>query len=154
MGKSWLIPKRQILDPSKLKEFADDAFKFGVNGRKFFKRVEDTVGKGEINRCGRVLLFQPCFQKTCTTDTYKPGKPGLVPERVTDQQIFFGEERLIPNNYVPFLKDPDRQTNRQTDRDRQTDRPRERERGGGTDRQRETFFKPSWEKDVFFPFFL
>ena len=29
---------------------ADDNFKFDENGRKFFKRVENTVGKGEIAR--------------------------------------------------------------------------------------------------------
>ena len=42
------FPKRQILDSSKLKEFADANFKFDENGRKFSKRVENTVGKGEI----------------------------------------------------------------------------------------------------------
>ena len=42
--------RQQILDPSKLKEFADDNFKFGENGRKIAKRVENTVGKGEIAR--------------------------------------------------------------------------------------------------------
>ena len=35
--------KRQILHFSKLKEFADDNFKFDENGRKFSKRVENTV---------------------------------------------------------------------------------------------------------------
>ena len=35
-----LFPKRQILDSSKLKEFADDSFKFDENGRKFSKRIE------------------------------------------------------------------------------------------------------------------
>ena len=39
------FPKRQILDSSKLKEFADDNFKFHENGRKSSKRVENTVGK-------------------------------------------------------------------------------------------------------------
>ena len=34
----------------KLKEFADDNFKFDENSRKFFDRVENTVGKGEIAR--------------------------------------------------------------------------------------------------------
>ena len=42
-----LFPK---LDSSKLKEIADANFKFDVNGRKFFKRVENTAGKGEIAR--------------------------------------------------------------------------------------------------------
>ena len=34
------FPKRQILDSSKLKQSADDNFKFDENGRKFFKRIE------------------------------------------------------------------------------------------------------------------
>ena len=38
------------LDSSKLKEFADDNFNFDENSRKFSKRVENTVGKGEISR--------------------------------------------------------------------------------------------------------
>ena len=42
--------KRQILDSSKLKEFADDNFEFDENGRKFSKWVENTVGKGVIAR--------------------------------------------------------------------------------------------------------
>ena len=40
------ITKRQILDSSKVKEFADDNFKFDENGRKLSKREENTVGKG------------------------------------------------------------------------------------------------------------
>ena len=48
MGKSSPISRRQILDSSKQKEFADDNFKFDENGRKLSKRVENTVGKGEI----------------------------------------------------------------------------------------------------------
>ena len=42
--------KRQILDSSKLKEFADGNFKFDENGTKFSKSVENTVTKGEIAR--------------------------------------------------------------------------------------------------------
>ena len=59
-------PKRYILDYSKLKEFADDKFKFDEYDRKFFKRVENTVGKGEIARCKLFLLFSQWFQKTCS----------------------------------------------------------------------------------------
>ena len=59
--KKWLNPlpndKRQILDSSKLKEFADDSFKFDENGRKLSERVENTVGKGEIARYEQFLLF-------------------------------------------------------------------------------------------------
>ena len=63
------FPKRQILDISKLKEFADDNFKFDENGRKLLKRIENTVGKGEIARYENFLLFPQCFEKTCNVDT-------------------------------------------------------------------------------------
>ena len=46
--KCQLFPKRQILDSSKLKELTDDNFKFVETGRKFSKRIENNVGKGEI----------------------------------------------------------------------------------------------------------
>ena len=54
------LPGKQILDSSKLKEFADDNFKLGENGRKLSKRVENTVGKGEIARYEQFLLFPQC----------------------------------------------------------------------------------------------
>ena len=52
-----------ILDSSKLKEFADDNFKFDENGKKLSKRVENTVGKGESYE--QFLLFPQRFQKAC-----------------------------------------------------------------------------------------
>ena len=55
------LPRRQNLDSSKLKEFADNNFKFDKNGRKLSKRVENTVGKGEIARYEQFLLFPHCF---------------------------------------------------------------------------------------------
>ena len=67
--KSLSFPKRQILDYSKLKEFAGVNFKFDENGRKLFHRIENTVGKGEIARNEQFLLYPRCFQKTCTADT-------------------------------------------------------------------------------------
>ena len=45
------------LDSSKLKEVADDNFRFDENGRKFSKWVENTVGKGEIARNEHFFLF-------------------------------------------------------------------------------------------------
>ena len=59
------ITRRQIPDSSELKDFADDNFKFDENGRKLFKPVENTVGKGEIARYEKFLLFPQCFQKAC-----------------------------------------------------------------------------------------
>ena len=59
---------QQILDPSKLKEFADNNYKFDENGRKFYKCIENTVGKGEIACNEQFLFFPQCFQKTCTSD--------------------------------------------------------------------------------------
>ena len=63
------FPKDKKLDDSKLKEFADDNFKSDENGRKLSKRVENTIGKGEIARYEQFLLFPQCFQKTSTADT-------------------------------------------------------------------------------------
>ena len=55
-----------MLESSKLKEFADDNFKFDENDRKFSKRVENTVGKGGIACNEQFLCFPQCFQKNCT----------------------------------------------------------------------------------------
>ena len=65
------ITRRQILDSSKLKEFANDNFKFDENGRKLPKWEENTVGKGEIARYEQFLLFLLCFQKTCFPGSQK-----------------------------------------------------------------------------------
>ena len=62
------FPRRQILDSPKLKEFADDNFRFDKNGINFSKLVENTEGKGEIARYEQFLLFPQCFQKTWTVE--------------------------------------------------------------------------------------
>ena len=59
------LPDDKILDSSKLKEFADDDFKFDENCRKLSKWVENTVGKGEIAGYEQFLRFPQCFQKAC-----------------------------------------------------------------------------------------
>ena len=66
--------------------FADDNFKFDENGRKFSKRVENNVGKGQIAPYQQFLLFPQCFQKTYTPDMYSPG---LVWERVKKERPGF-----------------------------------------------------------------
>ena len=48
-----------------MKDFADDGLKFQEIGRKYFKPVENTVGKGEIACYEQFLLFPQCFQKAC-----------------------------------------------------------------------------------------
>ena len=48
-----------------MKDLADDNLKFEESGRKLFKPVENTVGKGEIARYEQFLLFPQCFQKVC-----------------------------------------------------------------------------------------
>ena len=45
-----------------MKLSADDNFEF-ENIKKFSKRVENTVSKGEIARYEEFLLFPQCFQK-------------------------------------------------------------------------------------------
>ena len=51
------LPYDKILDRSKLKQSADDNFKFHENSRKFSKRVENTVGIGEIAHYEQYLPF-------------------------------------------------------------------------------------------------
>ena len=46
-----------------MKEFADEDFKFDENGRKFFRRVGNIVGKEEIARYEQFLVFPQCFKK-------------------------------------------------------------------------------------------
>ena len=60
---SSTLTKRQILDSSKPKEFADDNFKFDENGIEISKWVENTVGKGEIARYGLISPFPKVFSK-------------------------------------------------------------------------------------------
>ena len=57
------FPKRQILDSSKLKEFAGDNFKFDENGRKFSKRLENTVGKRRNCSLRAISPFPTVFSK-------------------------------------------------------------------------------------------
>ena len=59
------LPDDKILDCSELKQSADDNFEFDINSRKFYKLVENTVGKGEIACYEQFLLFPQCFQKAC-----------------------------------------------------------------------------------------
>ena len=65
----YFFTKRQLLNSSKLKEFADENFKIDENGRKFSEQVENTVVKEEIARYEQFLLFPHCFQKTCSADS-------------------------------------------------------------------------------------
>ena len=54
---SYSFTKRQNLESSNLKKYANDDFKLDGNGRHFSKLFEITVGKGEITRYEQFLLF-------------------------------------------------------------------------------------------------
>ena len=69
MGAIGTLTNDKILDWPKLKAFAEDNFIFHENGRKFSKRVENTVGKGEIANYEQFLLFLIYFHKTYIADT-------------------------------------------------------------------------------------
>ena len=69
--------------------------------KKLSKRVENTVGKGEIAHYKQVLLFPKSFKKTCTEDTLKQG---LVWERVNTSLQSFTLLNYIFNNFVSSLK--------------------------------------------------
>ena len=57
------ITRRKIVDSSKLKEFANDNFKFDENGRKLSKRVENTVGRREIARTSNFSFSYSVFKR-------------------------------------------------------------------------------------------
>ena len=57
----FFFPKQQILDSSKLKEFAEDKFIVDENVRNFLKWIENTAGKGEIAYYEEFLLFPTVF---------------------------------------------------------------------------------------------
>ena len=64
-GKEVTHYKTTNFGLSKLKDFADDNVKFEENGRKSFKPVENTVGKGEIARYEQFLLFPQYVLQAC-----------------------------------------------------------------------------------------
>ena len=51
------LSKCQIFTLFQAEEFPDNSFLFDENGSKFSKRLENTVGKGEIARFEQFLLF-------------------------------------------------------------------------------------------------
>ena len=63
------FPKQQILYFPKLKKFADDNFNKDEHDRKFYKRIENTVGIGETAGYEQFYFLQLYFQKACTADT-------------------------------------------------------------------------------------
>ena len=59
-SKGLTFSKTTDFRPFQIKEFAQDNFQFGDNGRKFSKWVENTVEKREIAHYEQFLLF-PVF---------------------------------------------------------------------------------------------
>ena len=73
-------PKRQILDSSKLKDFADDNFKFNKNGRRLSKSLENNVENRRNCLLRAISPFPTVFSKRPVVKS--PLKRGLVWERV------------------------------------------------------------------------
>ena len=65
------LPDDKILDRSNLKQSADNNFKFNENSRKFSKRVENTVDKGENACYEQFQLLPQCFQKASFLEASK-----------------------------------------------------------------------------------
>ena len=83
-----------------MKEFADDNFKFDENGRKSSKRVENTVGKGEIAHYEQFLHFPQCFQKASFPEA---SKGVIMWEWVKRPFFIFGLKFGLANGLV-FIK--------------------------------------------------
>ena len=70
VGKPF--PKQQILDSFRHKGFPDDNSECDKNGGEFSKRLENTVGKGDIAHYMQFLHFP----QSCTANTLKHFKEG------------------------------------------------------------------------------
>ena len=72
--KAWFVflpfPKQQILDSSKLKQFADNNFNF-ENGGKFSKKVEKTLWKKEKFIIASSFSFPESILKRLVLQTHK-----------------------------------------------------------------------------------
>ena len=99
----YTFSKRQILYSSNLKHFADDNFRFDENDREFSKRVENTVGKGEIARYEQFLLFPWCFGKMYFRHIQT--KQGLVWEsfKLVTTIFFIFLQSFLPFHFDQFL---------------------------------------------------
>ena len=69
MGLKLTISQITNLDSSKLREFADDNFKFDENGRKFSKTGRKHFGKMRNCSLRAVSPYRTMFSKDCTADT-------------------------------------------------------------------------------------
>ena len=87
-GITFINPfQMTVLDSSKLKEFADNNFKFDKNGRKFSKWVENAVGKGAISPFPTVFSKDLYCKHTKTRACLGKGYIGLF-KLFTKQQNF------------------------------------------------------------------
>ena len=73
------FPKRQLIDSSKLKEFADDNFKFEEKWHKVSKRIENTVGKKRNCSLHGISPFPTLFSK----DLFGKGLSYKISEELT-----------------------------------------------------------------------
>ena len=81
-------------------EFADDNSKFDENGRKIFKGIENTVGKGEIARYEQFLLFPHCFKRLVLQTCKNQGLFGKRLTFTTKSWIFTTSRERIFENIV------------------------------------------------------
>ena len=87
-----------------MKESADNNLKFHENSRKFSKRVENTVGKGEIARYEQFLLFPQCFQKACFPGASKGVVVWEWVNVILREKKNFFWHILSVLGYLPFLR--------------------------------------------------
>ena len=87
------ITRRQILDSSKLKEFADDNFKFDENGSKLSKRVENTWEKEKSLVTGNFSFSHSVFKRLVSQGHQKVSLcgNGLILSQTTNFSLFQNE---------------------------------------------------------------
>ena len=67
------FPKDKILDSSKLKEFADDNFKFDKNGREFSEREKTQWDKEKLLVMSNISLCHRVFRRNVAQTSKNKG---------------------------------------------------------------------------------
>ena len=84
-----------FIDSSKLKDFADDNFKFDKNGRKIFEWWKTLWEKKKLLVTSKFLLFPQCFQRLVLQ---KRKNLGLFGKGLKSTTIFYLRENYLESS--------------------------------------------------------
>ena len=93
-GSKVFYPKRQILESSKLKQFADDNFSFDENERKFSNRGRKQCGKTKNCSLQAISPLPTLFSKDMYFKHVKTRK-GLINWCIVSNNTLYGSDAVL-----------------------------------------------------------